>query len=221
MKLSRIPFVVLAVAMLLAVAACGGGDSSSSTTPAPPSVDQGSDTTASESGEDPSSGSDDSGGGGLPASGANGTYTINGDSFEAPVFQCEVFSSGQEPHPDDLSVLAFLGGSEGLEVEIGHSTRPGPDGPYEATVMFVFHSRAGADGLEQFEGSAATGPDGQWYLQDDFQLANPIPGETFTRDGNRITGSLAGVEQDWPETGTEVIDVTFDLEIPAEITEGC
>jgi len=139
------------------------------------------------------------------------------------VFQCEVFSfGGQEPDPDDLSVLAFLGGSEGLEVEIGHSTRPGgPDGLYEATVLSVFHSRAGADGLEQFEGSAATGPDGQWYAQDDFEFANPLPDAAFARDGNHITGSLAGVEQDWPETGTEVIDVTFDLEFPDDITEGC
>lgn len=222
MHANRFPLLVLVVAMFLVVAACGGDDSSSPTTAASPSADQGSDATTPESGEDPPSGSDDSGGGGLPPGGGSGTYTINGESFEAPVYQCEVFSFGDEPHPDDLSVLAFLGGSEGLEVEIGNTARPGgPDGQYEATIMFVFHSRSGADGLEQFEGGVATGPDGLWYENDDFEFANPLPDAAFARDGNRITGNIAGVEQDYPEGGTETLDITFDLEFPDDITEGC
>lgn len=218
---NRFRLLVLAAVMLLIVSACGGEDTSSSTAAASPSAGQDSDP-AQESDGEPSSGSDASGGEGLSSGGGTGTYTVDGEAVESPVYRCDVApSSGQEPHPDDLAVLAFQGGSDGLEVEVGHSTRPSSSGAYEATILFVFYSRSGADGLEQFEGSAATGPDGQWYLQSDFDFANPFAEPPITVNGNRITGSLANVEQDYPEDGTATVDVTFDLEIPNEITEGC
>lgn len=173
---------------------------------------------------------DDSGdnGGGFSLSGAGtGSYTVDGESFQGvDTYSCEVFSFGsQEPHPDDLSVLALLGGSEGLQVEI--SVSQGFDmtdgSQFDQVRMSVFHSRSGEGGLEQFEGGASNDANGVWSSGDQFDPDSLVElGEPpFVIDGDRITGALPGLEQTWPDEGAATVDVTFDLEIPAEINEDC
>ena len=51
-----------------------------------------------------------------------GSFTVDGESFEnVDIFSCAPFSFGSDPDPRDLSLLGFLGGMTGLEVELSHS----------------------------------------------------------------------------------------------------
>lgn len=165
-------------------------------------------------------------GGGFPLAGAGvGSFTADGESFDnVDVYSCEPFSFGSDPHPDDVSVLAYLGGSSGLEVVISH--RQGVDlsngSQFDQIDLSVFHSRQGESGLEQFEGSAASAADGTWFTTDPETLEQtPLDGTPVVIEGDRITGALAGLNQSWPDEGAATVDVTFDLEIPTEVNEEC
>ncbi len=164
-------------------------------------------------------------GGGLPAAGGVGSFTVDGESFDnVDVYSCEPFSFGSDPDPRDLSLLAFLGGSEGLQVELSH--RQGMDmsdgTQFDQVDLSVFHSRQGDSGLEQFEGSAASAADGTWFIVDPETFEQvPFAENPVVIDGNRITGSLAGLDQTWPDEGAATVDVTWDFEIPSEVVEGC
>lgn len=168
------------------------------------------------------------GGGGLPLAGAGvGSFTADGESFDnVDVYSCEPFSFGSDPHPDDVSVLAYLGGTSGLEVEVSHSqsfeVSDGEQVQFDQVTVNVFYSRQGDSGLEQFEGSAVSNASGGWFFfnretGEQFDLADP----PYVRDGDRMTGSLAGLQQSWPDEGDATVDVTFDLEIPSEVNEEC
>lgn len=165
-------------------------------------------------------------GGGFPLVGAGvGSFTADGESFDnVDVYSCEPFSFGSDPHPDDVSLLAYLGGSSGLEVVISH--RQGVDlsdgSQFEQIDLNVFHSRQGESGLEQFEGGAASAADGTWYTIDPETLEQtPLDTIPVVIEGDRVTGSLAGLMQTWPDEGAATVDVTFDLEIPTEVNEEC
>lgn len=166
--------------------------------------------------------------GGFPLAGAGvGSFTADGESFDnVDVYSCEPFSFGSDPHPDDVSLLAYLGGTSGLEVEVSHSqgfeVSDGGQVTFDQVTVNVFYSRQGDGGLEQFEGSAVNDASGDWFFfnrdtGEQFELAEP----PYVRDGDRMTGSLAGLQQSWPDEGAATVDVTFDLEIPTEVNEDC
>ena len=164
-------------------------------------------------------------GGGLPAAGGVGSFTVDGESFEnVEIYSCEPFSFGSDPDPRDLSLLALLGGSNGLQVELSH--RQGVDmsdgTQFDHVDLSVFHSRQGESGVEQFEGSAASAADGTWFTVDPETFEQvPFDENPVVIDGDRITGSLAGLDQTWPDEGAATVDVTWEFEIPSEVVEGC
>lgn len=164
--------------------------------------------------------------GGFPLAGAGvGSFTADGESFDnVEVYSCEPFSFGSDPDPRDVSLLGYLGGSSGLEVEVSHSQGFDlTDGSqFDQISLNVFHSRQGAAGLEQFEGGAQNRADGSWFTRDPETFDEIDLAETpVVLDGNRVTGALAGLEQTWPDEGAAAVDVTFDFEVPSEINEEC
>lgn len=174
----------------------------------------------------PADNDDNNGGGGGPVLAGPGTgtgsFTADGEAYEdVAVVSCEPFSSDPNgPHPDDLEIRSFVGGLTGLEVDISHLNGDGIS-------VNVFFSRDGADGLEQFEGSASNSIPGRfeagpWHWND------PETGEQveldeapYVIDGGRISGSLTGLLQTWPDEGAAVVDVTWDFEVPSETFEEC
>ncbi len=217
--------LVMAI-MLMIVTACSGGGESSSTIVASSGDDQASGTTADRD-QDPAPEQaevDDQRGQGLPAGGAEGSFTVDGETFEASVYRCEPFSASGPANPEDLDLRAFFSLSHGVELEIAHSTRPGSSGrAFEATILFVFYSRPSADGPVQFEGAASTDADGVWYPGNliDLATATPLEQPAFEISGDRIKGGLTNVEQSWPEGGGATVDITFDLEVPNDFLDGC
>lgn len=171
---------------------------------------------------------DAGGGGGFPLAGAGvGSFTADGESFDnVDVYSCEPFSFGSDPHPDDVSVLAYLGGTSGLEVDVSHSqgieVSEGEQIRFDQVNVDVFYSRQGENGLEQFEGSAASNASGGWiFFNRETGEQTDLADTPYERDGDRITGSLAGLQQSWPDEGAATVDVTFDLEVPTEVNEEC
>ena len=169
---------------------------------------------------------EDGGGGGFPLAGAGtGSFTADGESFNGvDVYSCEPFSFGSDPDPRDLSLLALLGASSGLEVEISHSqgfsTTDGTQ--FDQVNLNIFYSRQGDSGLEQFEGSASNNAAGEWVIVDPETFEEiPLTEAPVTISGDRVTGSLAGLIQTWPDEGAATVDVTYDLEVPSEINEEC
>lgn len=167
----------------------------------------------------------DTGGGTDFVGAGSGSFTVDGEAFEGvEVFRCETFSFGGDPHPDDFDLLAYQGGMSGLEVDI--SNRQGVDfsngNQFDEIQLSVFYSRQGENGVEQFEGSARTDSNGSWYVFDpETGDQTALDGEAAVIEGSRISGQLAGLDQTWPDEGAATVDVTFDLDIPTEINEGC
>lgn len=175
--------------------------------------------------DDDDTASDGGGGGGLPPAGGTGSFTVDGESFDnVDVFSCAPFSFGSDPDPRDLSLLGFMGGMTGLEVELSHSQGfDMSDGSqFDQINLSVFHSRTGDSGTEQFEGSVSNNAAGEWFTLDPETFEEvPIADAPFVMEGNRISGSLAGLEQTWPDEGAATVDVTWDYEIPSEVLEDC
>lgn len=172
--------------------------------------------------------SDDGGdSGGLPAAGGLGSFTADGEPFDnVDVYSCEPFSFGSDPDPRDVSVLAYLGGMDGLEVEVSHSegfdVSDAGQTQFDRIDLRVFYSRAGEGSAEQFEGSAVNNADGDWFTNDPETFEQvPLDSAPFVIEGDRISGSLAGLEQTWPDEGAATVDVTWDFEIPSEVIEDC
>jgi hypothetical protein len=165
------------------------------------------------------------GGSGALAGAGVGSFTADGESFDGvDVYSCEPFSFGNDgPNPEDLSLLAFLGGSNGLEVEVSHSEGYDlSDGTqFDQVNLNVFYSRQGDAGLEQFEGGAQNRADGSWYTTDPETYTEVDLDEPPVVVGDHVTGSLAGLVQTWPDEGAATVDVTFDLEIPSEVNDAC
>lgn len=214
---------VLLVAVVLVLAACG---SDSEESPAPDDDGRGTVTTLSQTPEElaedvmedaeeqvESGAADD-----LLANAGTGTFTVDGQSFDTPVFRCEPFAAFDEPNPDDLNVRALVGdvfvevdlaNSEGIDIVNG--------GVFDQQSVGVFLSRSGEEGVEQFEARMSNDAEGNWYDGEDFEQATPL-GTPFTLDGNTITGSMT-VLQNWPEGDTGTADVTFDFMFPPEIQD--
>jgi hypothetical protein len=210
------------IALVLVVSACSSDSGSSDPDP----VDAGQQSTGSTS-PPPDASSGDQGGNnsGFPP-GGDGTYVIDGESFDATVYRCEPFTApGSQPDDRELSVLAFRGGSEGLEVEIGIGTGfSTTGGNFERQILRVFHSRSGDSGLEQFEGSASEDAEGAWFEGNEFTTEGlePLGAAPVTIDGSHVTGGPLTLEQTWPQSGTEVVVVeSWDLTVPDEIFSDC
>lgn len=165
-------------------------------------------------------------GGATALSGAGvGSFVADGEAFDGvDVYSCEPFSFGDEgPNPEDLSLLAFLGGSNGLEIEVTHS--PGYDlsdgSQFDQITFSAFFSRQGADGLQQFEGSATNDASGAWSVSDDTGQQTGLAEPPFVIQGDRISGGLTGLDQTWPDEGADIVDVTFDFQIPDVVNDSC
>jgi len=173
--------------------------------------------------DDDNSASD--GGGDLPPAGGTGSFTVDGESFDnVDVFSCAPFSFGSDPDPRDLSLLGYMGGMTGLEVQLSHSEGfDMSDGSqFDQISLSVFHSRTGESGTEQFEGSVSNNAAGEWFTLDPETFEEvPVADPPFVMEGNRISGSLADLEQTWPDEGAATVDVTWDYEIPSEVLEDC
>jgi hypothetical protein len=160
----------------------------------------------------------------LFANAGSGTFTVDGESFEAPVIRCEPFAAFDEPNPDDLNVRALADGSVFVEVDLSNSDGISMvDGTtFDQQHVSVFLSRPGEGVTEQFDGAATNDADGNWLSSEDIFVdpaqVTPLPEPPFTLDGNRITGSMT-VNQSWPEGETGTAEVTFDFEFPGEIQD--
>ncbi|CAN5799162.1 hypothetical protein BH23ACT4_BH23ACT4_14200 [soil metagenome] len=95
------------------------------------------------------------------------------------------------------------------------------EGTFERVILFVYYSRSGDEGMEQYEGSADTDPEIGWFVFGEGAERVALDQPPFVIDGNRVSGSLTGLEQTWPEGGTDTVDVTFDFEIPTTISADC
>ena len=161
----------------------------------------------------------------IPPAGGVGSFTVDGESFDnVDIYSCAPFSFGSDPDPRDLSLLGFMGGMTGLEVELSHSQGVDmSDGTqFDQIRLSVFHSRSGDSGTEQFEGSASNNAAGDWFTTDPETFEEvPLAAPPFVMEGNRISGSFAGLEQTWPDEGAATVDVTWDYEIPTEVIEDC
>lgn len=153
----------------------------------------------------------------LLANAGEGSFVVDGESFDAPVVRCEPFAAFGEPDPSDLNVRAFASGSVYVEVDVAASEGISMvDGSsFDQQLVTVFLSRPGDGVTEQFEAGMNNDADGNWYTSDDFEQANPLPAP-YALDGNTISGSMT-VAQTWPQDQTGTAEVSFDLDFPDEI----
>lgn len=216
----RVRFIFVAALAALALAACSSDSTET------PQADEGQNqstpsTAAADSGQPEGN---DAASQGLPQ-GGDGTYVVDGESFDATVYRCEPFTSpGNEPDDRDLSTLGFRGGSEGLEVEIGYATGIDQGQQYDRQILFVFHSRSGTDGLEQFEGAASQDAAGAWYPGNEliFDGLTALDAEPFSLDGNRLTGGPLTLVESWPNEGASTVVVeSWDFTIPDDVWSEC
>jgi hypothetical protein len=218
-------FLALLFAGSIVLSACGSDDSGTTSAPDVGEAAE-SPTTLAEAGEeladDLQQQAEDKAAD-LFANAGSGTFTVDGESFEAPVIRCEPFAAFGDPNPDDLNVRA-LSGSVFVEVDLSNSDGISMvDGTaFDQQYVSVFLSRPGDGVTEQFDGAATNDADGNWISSEDVFVdpaeATPLPAPPFTLDGNRITGSMT-VNQSWPEGETGTAEVAFDLEFPGEIQD--
>lgn len=169
----------------------------------------------------------------FPFESGTGYFEVDGERFEPHyIVRCEPFSFGSPPHEDDLDLRGHrLSDGIGLEVEVSvRDIVAGEGNPregYTAMNISVFLHRSGADGIEQYEGSAVNHPNEDWYdtehLSPEILIyhgteptgppLSPPAGFEIARD--RIKGTMT-LPQDWPENETGTVDVTFDYSIPSE-----
>ena len=226
--------IALSSALLLIVMACAGNSdgATGSTDPSsqgpetsnevsPDQDEEQSPTTSSQVTEQEGSQS-------LPFESGDGSFVVDGEQFEAVwVVRCEIVLIGQDPHDENLDLLAYGGESVYLDLEISAGdeyavTAEGRRGEFIYTATY-FDLRLVTDAaLTQFEDRVVNGPGGNWY-------ANAVPhlmvaGKEFpsvpepvgfTIEDDRIRGTLT-LEQSWPEDQDATVDVTFDLSIPSE-----
>jgi hypothetical protein len=228
--------MVLVVALTTATSACSAGDGSD-IAPEPasdeaaesenpsqdPSVDEPDEPDEAAASQDPASD--------LPFDSGDGWFEIDGERYQAEwVVRCMPQDLDMEqPHEDDLELIAYAGGQTFFWLELSSQEvvlTPDDDRNYTALYAHPSLSRDGEGGREEFGDTGfATGPDGAWYdlrSADPLQLAlgnqgsSPLPEPAATVQGERVTGTAAGLTQEWPEEGTVTVTVTYDLSIPAE-----
>lgn len=221
--------IVIAVIVSVLAGACAGDAIDS------PATTAGSGTsTSTEAGapdQQATAPTDDGPAGDLPFESGEGSFEVDGLSYDPEfIVSCIVPEDfyGDPPHPESLNLRAFTENGESFEVtvtveEVSSMMNPGTE--YKATWLDVFHHRRGADGTEQFLGSAVNDPDGNWYLPENLvpQLVvdgqDPLgpalePPSGFVIDGDHITGTLV-LTQSFPE-GPGTVLATFAFTIPSE-----
>jgi hypothetical protein len=205
--------LALAVLIVLFLAGCGDGDDTTTTI-----TETGQTTTTAESAS-PTVTEGSAGTQAPPmASGAAGSMTVDGETFEGQVIRCEPFSFGSDPHEDDVSVVLIAGAGLNVDLSYTPSIDISGSGEYLQASVDLLYS---APGAAQYEASAATNAAGEWIARSDefVQDPTPLPTTPITRDGDRLTGGMT-LDQSWPQGETGMVDVEFSLEIPPEIT-GC
>lgn len=229
----RTPTVLLLVAVVTATGACSAGDGNdvapdpvpagSDDIDADPPVDEPDDQAEAAATQDPAPV--------LPFESGDGWFEVDGERYEAEwVVRClPRHLDTEQPHEDDLELLAYAGGQTYFGLDLSFQEvflTPDDDRNYTALYAEPFLSRDAAGGVEQFgDIGFATGPDGAWYdlsSASPLQLAlgnedpSPLPEPAATVLGERVTGTAAGLIQNWPEDGAGTAAVTYDLSIPVE-----
>jgi len=237
----RTPTVLLLVSIVTAVSACGAGEGNDGAPdPVPPGSedvdadapvgqtdveqdDQADEQAEAAATEDPAPD--------LPFESGDGWFEIDGERYEAVwVVRCLPGQlDTEQPHGDDLDLLAYAGGQRYFGLDLAHQEvvlTPDDDRNYTALYADPFLSRDGEDGVEQFgDIGFATGPDGAWYdlgSADPLQLAlgnegsDPLAEPVATLRGERVTGTAAGLLQTWPDAGAGTATVLYDLSVPGE-----
>lgn len=210
--------LVLTVVVMLLLAACGGDAD-----PAPSDTEAGqTTTTGAPAGTDSPTTTEGGSGTETPTppvvAGAAGSMTVDGETFEGQVRRCEPFSFGGDPHEDDVSVVLLS--TVGLNVDLSYTESidiATGEQYLQASVDLLYT----APGFAQFEVGAVTNAAGDWVSRDDqfVQDPTPLPSAPITREGNLLTGT-AELTQSWPQGETGTVEVSYSLEVPAEI-EGC
>lgn len=228
----RVHLLLVIMVLSLLAAACGGDSNSTSPTNAGQDGTSSSSTTVSSdptSPEQPGGTTQDDDGDVTQSSlrAGAGSYSVNEISFDGVgVFRCEPFSFPTGgPHPGNISIWGYPDElqMDALNVEVLHDLRFGGDENDTLLAFSVFLSLQGENGVEQFEGFAKNDKEGNWFIGDIFDGGSQLPlsGAPFVINGNRITGSFAGVTRIWPDDPSVTVNVTFDLEIPSEIDAEC
>jgi hypothetical protein len=229
----RTPTVLLLVAVVTATSACSAGDGNdvapdpvppaSDDVDADPPLDEPDDQAEAAATQDPASD--------LPFESGDGWFEVDGERYEAEwVVRClPRHLDIEQPHEDDLELLAYAGGQTHFGLDLSHQEiflTPDDDRNYTALYAHPSLSRDGEGGVERFGDTGfATGPDGAWYdlgSASPLQLAlgnegaSPLPEPAATVQGQRVTGTAAGLLQNWPEEAAGTTTVTYDLSIPGE-----
>jgi hypothetical protein len=214
------PFAAILLSAILVLAGCGSDDGSSGD-----SSGSGAEASAdSDNAEgDNSSGGDDSSDDQPVDEGAvegqtGSTITVDGATFDATVFRCELEEDfyGEMPDPGDLDLAAR---SDGGDVSIDLIHRDDARGPAgELFEQQIHELRLNSPG-EEYSNRSATNLDGAWFRGGVPALGDQEPGDPlneppFIVAGTRITGSML-LLQDFPE-GTATVEVGFDLVVPSE-----
>jgi hypothetical protein len=166
--------MVLVIAVATATSACSAGDGSD-IAPEPasdeaaesenpiqdPSVDEPEEPDEAAASQDPASD--------VPFDSGDGWFEIDGERYEAEwVVRCmPQHLDIEEPHEDDLELIAYAGGQTFFWLELSSQEvvlTPDDDRNYTALYAHPSLSRDGEGGREEFGDTGfATGPDGAWY----------------------------------------------------------
>jgi hypothetical protein len=213
----RTPAVVFLIAVAAVTSACSAGDGGDSA-PEPASG-----AAAESENPNPDPGPD------VPFDSGDGWFEVDGERYEAEwVVRC-MPQDMEDPHEDDLELIAYAGGQTFFWLELESQEvvlTPDDDRNYTALYAHPSVSRDVEGGREEFGDTGfATGPDGAWYdlrSASPMQLAlgnesfTPLPEPAATVQGGRVTGTAVDLMQEWPDEGTATVTVTYDLSIPAD-----
>lgn len=200
--------VLVVPLLVLAAIACGGDDDNSRSTTfgdasATASNGAGSNSGAAAGTPSPSEATPPSSvGGGV------GVIEANGKSYGVgEVRRCEPIFEGD----DNLDLQALA--SEGVILFVVINTPLGSANQLLSHELSVQGSAFGAGGqIGAFSGIASSIQGGPWMSEEGSGLAGP----PFRVDGGRINGSMTVADA---RGGSETLDVTFDLPIPADVIE--
>lgn len=145
---------------------------------------------------------------------------VDGETLQGDILRCEPFSFGEDPHEDDLS-LVLLAGSNGLNVDLSYfdTIDAGGGGQFLGARLDLLYSENGT--TAQYDGSATTDAEGNWYDETDrfVEGATPLTTPAVTVEAGRLTGALT-LTQSWPDGEDGVVEVSFDVAVPPEMG-GC
>lgn len=210
--------LAMALVLALVTVACGSEDSGDpgEATDVTSVAERSTESTAESSSEPDSQ--EPSAPQGLPP-GGTGRVTVDGTAIDSEWVGNCLIDEMFDPHPDDLDLTAGLGsGIDALFVEIFNEEV----GSGLMTSFNVELQRRGDDGYVNYEmvTDYVKAPDGNWYQDEDGALSmqlmtgrdiesEPLSEPPITIADRRVTGGVT--LQD--DSGSEMLDVTFDLGI--------